>query len=135
LAPRRFLRSAPNAEDEGRRTRLTVLLLVVFAVSQVFMFGVMVWRYPMVYDFTDHRLWYFPWPFQALLVFGLLVLLRRVFPRLPARQRALVDAALVLVAVANVAAWPRDRQISLHSQWFPKIHDPPRRRKTPLRDG
>jgi hypothetical protein len=135
IAAWRFLRSAPNAGDEGRGTRLTVLLLVVFAVSQVFMFGVMVWRYPMVYDFTDHRLWYFPWPFQALLVFGLLVLLRRVFPRLPARQRALVDAALVLVAVANVAAWPRDRQISLHSQWFPKIHDQTARLKTSLRDG
>ncbi len=132
----RYLRTAPDAETAARPdTRLAVLLLLLFAASQVFMFGVMVWRYPMVYDFTDHRLWYFPWPFQALLVFGLLVLMTRLLPRLGPRGRALVDGCLVLLAIANVAAWPRDREISLHSQWFPKIHDQTTRLKASLRDG
>jgi hypothetical protein len=131
----RHLRTAADAETGGNDTRLTVLLLVLFATSQVFMFGVMVWRYPMVYDFTDHRLWYFPWPFQALLVFGLLVLFGRAFPRLGGPGRALVNASLVLLAAANLAAWPRDREISLHSQWFPKIHDQTARLKASLRDG
>jgi len=119
----------------GGDRRLALLLLLLFATSQVFMFGVMVWRYPMVYDFMDHRLWYFPWPFQALLVFGLLVLLNHLEPRLDVGGRRIVHGALVLLAVANVAQWGRHREISLHSDWFPKVHDQSTRLKASLRDG
>jgi len=125
--------SAP--EPAGGRRRLVLLLLLLFATSQVFMFGVMVWRYPMVYDFMDHRLWYFPWPFQALLVFGLLVLLNHLEPRLDVAGRRIVQGALLLLAVANVAQWGRHREISLHSDWFPKVHDQSTRLKASLREG
>jgi hypothetical protein len=134
----RHLWQAPAVEGAApaaRDPQLALLLLLMFAASQVFMFGVMVWRYPMVYDFADHRLWYFPWPFQALLVFGLLVLLDRLLPRLDARARGIINGVLLLVAVANVAEWPRDREISLHSDWFPKVHDQSTRLKASLRDG
>src|SRR5260221_6428758 len=95
--------TAEGAAPGGGSRPLALLLLLLFATSQIFMFGVMVWRYPMVYDWTDHRLWYFPWPFQALLVFGLLVLLSDLLPRLGPRMRRVVHGALVLVAVAHVA--------------------------------
>ncbi len=127
--------TAEGAAPGGGSRPLALLLLLLFATSQIFMFGVMVWRYPMVYDWTDHRLWYFPWPFQALLVFGLLVLLSDLLPRLGPRMRRVVHGALVLVAVANVAQWPRYREISLHSDWFPKVYDQTARLKTSLRDG
>jgi hypothetical protein len=134
-----LVRRAPPRESAavpaGGSLRFAVLLLVLFAASQVVMFGVMVWRYPMVYSFSDHRLWYFPWPFQALLVFGLLAILSRVLPRLDARGRAIVDAGLLLLAVANVAQWPRYREISLHSDWFPKVYDQTARLKASLHDG
>ncbi len=132
-------RRAPTAEGatapSSRGTHLAHLLLLLFATSQVFMFGVMVWRYPMVYDWTDHRLWYFPWPFQALLTFGLLALLSQLLPRLDLRGGGLVNGALALLCVANVVQWPRHREISLHSDWFPKVHDQTDRLKTSLRDG
>jgi hypothetical protein len=95
----------------------------------------MIMRYPQVYDWVDHRLWYYPWPFQALLVFGLLALLHALWPRLDPRSRRTVDTVLVLLVVANVAHWPRHRDASLASDWFPKIHDQTARLKASLRDG
>src|SRR5262249_25502593 len=132
---RRTASAEAGAERTGGDRRLVLLLLLLFAASQVFMFGVVVWRYPMVYDFMDHRLWYFPWPFQALLVFGLRVLLNHLEPRLDARGWRIVDGALLLLALANVAQWGRHREISLHSDWFPKVHDQSARLKASLRDG
>jgi hypothetical protein len=121
----------------GRATALTLgaLAFAAFLASQVFMFGAMIMRYPQVYDWTDHRLWYYPWPFQALLIFGLLVVLAQAFPRLDQGSRRMVNAVLILLAVANVAHWPRNREASLHSDWFPKIHDQTARLETSLAEG
>jgi hypothetical protein len=128
--------SAEAAPPTGAgATSLTVLLFVLFLASQVFMFAAMIMRYPMVYDWADHRLWYFPWPFQAILAFGLLAGLADVWPRIGRRGHEVIDLALVLLAVANVAQWPRHREISLHSDWFPKIHAQTERLVASLHDG
>jgi hypothetical protein len=116
-------------------TRLAVLLLALFLASQIFMFAAMIMRYPMVYDWADHRLWYFPWPFQAILAFGLLAVLADVWPRTGPRGHRFLDLALLLLVVANVAQWPRHREISLHSAWFPKIHAQTERLVASLHDG
>ena len=42
-----------------RRGAWLALAFAVFLASQVFMFGAMIMRYPQVYDWTDHRLWYY----------------------------------------------------------------------------
>jgi hypothetical protein len=99
------------------------------------MFAAMIMRYPMVYDWADHRLWYFPWSFQAILAFGLLAVLADVWPRIGRRGRRFLDLALLLLALANVAQWPRHREVSLHSDWFPKIHAQTERLVTSLHDG
>jgi hypothetical protein len=114
---------------------LGITLVLLFLGSQVFMFAAMIMRYPQVYDWADHRLWYYPWPFQALLVFGLLIALDAIWPRTGMHGRRAIDGALVLLAVANVAHWPQNRAISLHSDWFPKIHDQTGRLSSSLETG
>jgi len=127
---------AAPASGAGRRGLVLVGLIVgLFAASQVFMFAAMIMRYPQVYDWVDHRLWYYPWPFQALLVFGLMTQLHWSWGRLDPLSRRTVDMVLVLLVVANVAHWPRHREESLASDWFPKIHDQTGRLKASLRDG
>src|SRR5262249_37310040 len=70
-----------------------------------------------------------------LLVFGLLVLLNHLEPRLDVAGQRIVQGALLLLAVANVAQWGRHREISLHSDWFPKVHDQSTRLQASLRGG
>jgi hypothetical protein len=130
----RLWRRQPAIAQPGARW-LGPAFITLFLVSQVFMFAAMIMRYPQVYAWADHRLWYYPWPFQAILAFGLLAGLDAIWPRTGLRGRRVVDMALVLLVVANVAQWPRHREISLHSDWFPKIHDQTERLKSSLREG
>jgi hypothetical protein len=126
----------PRAEPVRAGGRwLGPAFVALFLASQVVMFAAMIMRYPQVYNWADHRLWYYPWPFQATLAFGLLAGLHAIWARTSLRGRRGVDLVLVLLAAANVAQWPRHREISLHSDWFPKIHDQTDRLKASLRDG
>jgi hypothetical protein len=130
------VRGLPPPEVAPRSARwLGPSLLALFLLSQVFMFAAMLTRYPQVYDWADHRIWYYPWPLQAILAFGVLVALDAVWARLRLGGRRVVEAGLVVLAVANVVQWPRHREVSLHSDWFPKIHDQTRRLETSLRSG
>jgi hypothetical protein len=98
----------------ARRQRgLVALGLVVAAVAvagQVAMVAIMVQRHEPV-TWADHRLWYYPLPYQALVVFGLLWALDRragqghgSFPRL-------LPIALGALVVANTAQWPEKRLV------------------------
>jgi len=138
LAWVRLWREEPEAPTAARKPYARGLgpaLLILFASSQVFMFAAMIMRYPQVYDWADHRLWYYPWPFQAILAFGLLIALDSVWLRTDRGAQRLMNAALIVLAVANLVQWPRHREISLHSDWFPKIHDQTERLKSSLRQG
>ena len=111
-------------------------MIALFLGSQVFMFAAMIMRYPQVYELGG----------PSALVLPVAV---PGYPRLrppgrastpsghgPGRRgRRLVDVALVLLAVANVAQWPRHRDLSLHSDWYPKIHDQTKRLQASLRSG
>jgi len=135
LRLRRSNEAAPAATSRPVARWLGPALIALFLASQVFMFAAMIMRYPQVYDWADHRLWYYPWPFQAILAFSLLAAFDAVRPRTGPRGQRLVDVALVLLAVANVAHWPRHRDVSLHSDWYPKIHDQTKRLQASLRSG
>jgi hypothetical protein len=87
------------------------------ALAQVFMVAVMVQRHEPV-TWIDHRIWYYPLPFQALLVFGLLWGLERVsVARGGALPRA-VPALLLVLVLSNVAHWPELRQTMQSGPWF-----------------
>jgi hypothetical protein len=128
--------SQPERPTAGPSARwVGPAFIALFLASQVFLFAAMITRYPQVYDWADHRLWYYPWPFQAILAFGLLIALDSIWPRTSFHGRRFVNLALVFLVLANVAQWPRHREISLHSDWFPKIHDQTERLKSSLRAG
>jgi hypothetical protein len=97
-----------------RRRPLNVAAAVALAlaglVGQLTMVAIMVDRHPPV-AWVSHRLWYYPLPFQAVLVFGLMWLLdrtaaRRADRRLPAG----VTVTLAGLVVLNLARWPEKRE-------------------------
>jgi hypothetical protein len=106
------------------RPRPTRVLLVgatgVAAVAiQVAMVAIMVQRHDPV-TWIDHRFWYYPLPFQALLVFGLLWGLERAQTRRGALPLA-VPLGLTALVVANLAQWPERRLLMQSGPWFADV--------------
>ncbi|HSD26447.1 MAG TPA: hypothetical protein VLL75_04040 [Vicinamibacteria bacterium] len=109
--------------NRRRRGRLGLGLAVGAAAmaGQVAMVALMVQRHDPV-TWADHRLWYYPLPYQALVAFGLLWALdhQAAVPR-PSHARGTLRAsdstarltrfALGALVVANVAQWPEKRQV------------------------
>jgi hypothetical protein len=84
--------------------------------AQLAMVAIMVQRHAPV-TWIDHRFWYYPLPFQALLVFGLLWGLERTGVRRGSLPAA-VSLGLAALAVVNVAQWPERRQLMRSGPWF-----------------
>jgi len=114
---------------------LGLLLALLVGTSQVVMFALMIMRYPQVHDWVDHRLWYYPLPFQVLALFTLLVVLGAVLPALGPRGRATVRIALVVVIAANVASWPRNKAAMTSGPWFSKTYAQSALFRASLREG
>jgi hypothetical protein len=68
----------------------------------------------------DHRAWYYPLPYQALVILALAwgleraTLARGTLPRV-------VPAVLALVAVSNVTQWPERRLVMESGPWFADV--------------
>jgi hypothetical protein len=111
--------AAAWAWHERRRPRRVALVVAVAMASfaaQTAMVAMMVARYPTV-GWVDHRFWYYPLPFQGLVLFGLLVgleLLAGVRGSLP----RMLPALLATLALANVAQWPERRLLMETGTWF-----------------
>ena len=111
--------AAAWAWTERRRPgRLALVALAAVAAlgAQVAMVAIMVQRHPPV-TWIDHRFWYYPLPFQALLVFGLLWGLERAEMRRGSLPLA-VPLGLAALVVVNVAQWPERRQLMQSGPWF-----------------
>ena len=105
------------------RMRLTVgVVLAIVALSQIVMFAVMIVRHPPLFDWIDHRYWYYPLPFQALVLALLAMLLHRAMAGWPGWKVAVVNVALVLAVVGNVAHWTAYRDVQLTSRWFSRVY-------------
>lgn len=99
-----------------RVPRLVPVLVAVGLVAQAAMVTVMVRRHEPV-TWVDHRIWYYPLPYQALLVFVLLWWLDRAVAPRGRLARALPVVLLCLVA-SNVAHWPHLRRVMQSGPWF-----------------
>jgi hypothetical protein len=129
-----FRRAPANGESSWTRGKLTVAALLL-AVSQVVMFAVMIVRHPPLYDIPDHRLWYYPLPFQALAIALVVPLIGRSVSG-PGRWRAaLVNTVLAGLVVANVAQWNPYRGLQASSTWFATVYHHSRALKLSLADG
>jgi hypothetical protein len=116
------------------RPRVTAALVLV-AVGHLVMFAIMVAHHPPLYEHPDHRLWYYPLPFQALLVTGLAVLLSYAMSGWGRVRRAVVNVLLVAGVVANVLQWDTYSRIQRGSGWFYVVYYQTRALKLSLTDG
>jgi hypothetical protein len=103
------------------RAVLPALTVGAVAVAQVYMFALMIARHRPVYEFHDHRVWYYPLLFQVLIVFGLALAVEAVTPRLSRAGLWTLRGALLALVVSNVWHWPRQRA-SLEP-WFPHVYE------------
>ena len=94
---------------------------LVFA-AHVFMFAAMVIRHPAVYDQYDHRVWYYPLPFQALLVSIGVLCIAALAGRWSRRTVAVVNLILVLGVAANVSQWSDHVRRQRQSRWFSIVY-------------
>ena len=94
---------------------------MIFA-AQIVMFGLMIGRHPYIYDWVDHRYWYYPLPFLATTLFGLALLLNSLLPRLRGGPRKFLRLALVLIAVSNLVHLPAYRSAMVGAPWFGPVY-------------
>ncbi|MBA3269599.1 MAG: hypothetical protein H0T71_03740 [Acidobacteria bacterium] len=114
----------------------TVGMLVVVALPAAFllMFAIMVARHPAIYDLTDHRLWYYPLPWQALLLAGGTCAIGYSI-RAGKAGTALLCGILALATVSNVTQWNSYRRDMSFSQWFRVVSQQSEALKASLQDG
>jgi hypothetical protein len=92
-------------------------LLVLAVAAQVAMVAVMAQRHEPV-TWIDHRVWYYPLPYQALVMLALAWGLERATIARGGTLPRVVPAVLALMAVANMAQWPERRLLMESGPWF-----------------
>jgi hypothetical protein len=97
------------------------LLTGLSAAGLVVIYAGSIARHWPIYTHADHRLWYYPLPFQAVMVFGLLLGLEAVEARGVGAERRGLQVMLVGLALANVLHWPAHREALRRGPWFPGV--------------
>ena len=112
---------------------IAVAGLVFVLAGHVLMFALMILRHPPVFEWRDHRLWYYPIAFQITATFCLLAAVNRCLVR--GCAAGIVNLALVLMIATNVAHWANYRKAMLLSRWFPIVHEQSEVLKRSLHEG
>jgi hypothetical protein len=111
----KWRRRGPDRSDA-----CVVALLLLGVAAQVAMVNVMVQRHDPV-TWVDHRAWYYPLPFQALVILALAWGLERAARARGGTLPRVVPAILALVALANVTQWPERRVTMESGPWFADV--------------
>lgn len=109
------LRSATNRLQ-------AVLILGGVAAGHLAMFAAMVARHPPIYEWLDHRLWYYPLPFQALLVVAIAAGLEAVGSAGKPVRVVTLNALLIVLIIGNVTRWDDHLRTMWRSRWFPTVY-------------
>jgi hypothetical protein len=104
------------------RSKAVALGVLIVYLAQATLVALLVARHPPIYEYYDHRVWYYPIPFQALVVAFMVIVTGRLLSAGPRSRAAFVSALLFGVAAANVAHWDDYRRAQLRSRWFPGIY-------------
>jgi hypothetical protein len=129
--------SRPGVESRQTSWQRTVPFVAgaIVAAGQLAIFAGMVVRHPPVYDQADHRLWYYPLPFQALLVALLALLLGRLSMGATRVRPAIVNVLLAAIVVSNVVQWDIHWRRQRGSPWFGTVERESRALQLALHDG
>ena len=111
---------APSASDVSTRGMVWAIASIVG--FHVLMFSLMIVRHPPVYEWRDHRLWYYPLTFQITLAFCLLAAAAHAAQRARPALTVLINALLVAAILSNVARWPDHYRMMIRSRWFPTVY-------------
>ncbi len=103
------------------RGRVLAYCLLVFA-SQVVMFALMIARHGYVYRWIDHRFWYYPLPYLAVALFGMLLAADFAMRHVQGRYRRALPLLLVALTVSNCLSLDRYREIMVNGPWFGPIY-------------
>jgi hypothetical protein len=123
-----------RGRPSGRSDVRISALLVLGAAAQVVMVAVMVQRHEPV-TWIDHRVWYYPLPFQILLIFAVAWSLEWAAAATGGTLPRAVPAVLALTALANVAQWPERRLAMESGPWFGDVSRRSDRLERSLREG
>jgi hypothetical protein len=107
----------------GWRPRRQDLPWIGVALSQVVLFAMMIARHPPVFDYEDHRVWYYPMALQALCLVGAVAFLQRLLSKGSSARAWAVNLLLAVAVVGNVASWDDYFRIQLRSRWFPVMYE------------
>jgi hypothetical protein len=111
------------------------LILGGVAAGQLGMFAAMVARHPPIYEWLDHRLWYYPLPFQALLVVAIVAGLDTLTAGWKSVRVLLLNIALIVLVIGNVVRWDDHLRTMQRSRWCPTVYLQTYLLKSSLRDG
>jgi hypothetical protein len=112
-----------------------LLCAALLLAGHVAMFAMMIARHPYVHAWLDHRYWYYPIPWLAVLLFGAAVGSNALLPRLRSGERRLVQLVLAAIVVGNLASLPHYRQLMLGGPWFGRVHAQSERFEAAVRSG
>jgi multisubunit Na+/H+ antiporter MnhC subunit len=115
--------------------RKATLLCAAVALGLLVMFAGMVARHPPIYMGEDHRLWYYPLPFQALVLVGIVVALDLGGAAWSRTRAAALNLTIAAAVLANVAHWNGYRAAQLRSWWFPTVYEQTAALKSSLADS
>ncbi|MBA2258192.1 MAG: hypothetical protein H0W18_04810, partial [Acidobacteria bacterium] len=118
----------------SRRKGIAAAIIAVIAV-QTALVALLIARHPPIYDWYDHRLWYYPLPFQALLAGLLIAAIGRVVPTWSTARTVVLSVVLVAMAIGNVVHWKDYRRAQLRSHWFPSVYTQNAALKSSFADG
>jgi hypothetical protein len=129
--------ASPNLVAVSRRWtgRSAAAVWALIGLAHIVMYAVMIARFPPLWEHYDHRLWYYPLPFQAFLLTVLVVGLSFVASGWTRTQIAVLNAVLVVVVVANVFRWDDNVRLQRQSRWFTTVHTESYVLKRSLNDG
>jgi hypothetical protein len=119
----------------GWRPRKQDLPWMAVAFSQVVLFAMMIARHPPVFDYEDHRVWYYPMALQALCLTGAVVFLQLLLSKGSPARVWIVNLLLAVAVVGNVASWDDYFRLQLRSRWFPVMYEQNLALKASFADG
>jgi hypothetical protein len=102
--------------SEGRVPVLSITIVGIAASAQLVMTALMVTRHEPV-TWIDHRLWYYPLPFQTALLFAIAWRLER-WASARGKLPPLVPVVVLALVVSNIAHWPELAERMRSGPWF-----------------